>query len=64
MEIIFMNDLITVPMNPKMTSTLSPLWYQYYSVIKEDAPEILDQYIEETAAKLELTVDYFTAEFL
>ena len=47
-----------------MTQTLSPLWYQYYSVIKEDAPEILDQYIEETAAKLELTVDYFTAEFL
>lgn len=47
-----------------MTSTLSPLWYRYYSVISEDAPEILDEYIESTAAKLELTVDYFTAEFL
>jgi hypothetical protein len=46
-----------------MTQTLSPLWYQYYDIISEDAPEILDQYIEETAAKLELTVDYFTAEF-
>jgi hypothetical protein len=46
-----------------MTQTLSPLWYQYYDIILEDAPEILDQYIEETAAKLELTVDYFTAEF-
>ena len=47
-----------------MTQTLSHLWYQYYSVIQEDAPEILDLYIEETAAKLELTVDYFMEEFL
>jgi hypothetical protein len=47
-----------------MTSTLSPLWYQYYTIISEDAPEILDEYIESTAAQLELTVDYFTAEFL
>ena len=47
-----------------MTQTLSPLWYQYYSVIQEDAPELLDEYIESTAAKLELTVDYFIAEFL
>ena len=45
-----------------MTQTLSPLWYQYYDIISEDAPEILDEYIESTAAKLELTVDYFTAE--
>jgi hypothetical protein len=47
-----------------MTQTLSPLWYQYYSVIQEDAPELLDEYIESTAAKLELTVDYFMEEFL
>ena len=47
-----------------MTSTLSPLWYQYYSVIQEDAPELLDEYIESTDAKLELTVDYFMEEFL
>ena len=47
-----------------MAQTLSPLWYQYYSVIQEDAPELLDEYIESTAAKLELTVDYFMEEFL
>ena len=46
-----------------MNEVLSPLWYQYYTIISEDAPEILDEYIESTAAKLELTVDYFTAEF-
>ena len=45
-------------------SPLSPLWYQYYDIISEDAPEILDEYIESTAAKLELTVDYFMEEFL
>jgi len=43
---------------------MNPLWYQYYAIIREDAPELLDQYVEETAARLELTVDYFTAEFL
>ena len=40
------------------------LWYQWYEIVKEDAPEILDTFIENTAAKMELTVDYFTAEFL
>ena len=45
-------------------SPLSPLWYQYYDIISEDAPEILDEYIESTAARLELTVDYFMEEFL
>ena len=43
---------------------MNELWYQYYSILREDAPELLDQYVEETAARLELTVDYFTAEFL
>jgi len=43
---------------------LTSLWYAYYHVLQKNAPELLDQYIEETAAKLELTVDYFTAEFL
>ena len=47
----------------KPALTLSPLWYQYYDIISEDAPEILDEYIESTAAKFELTVDYFLAEF-
>lgn len=40
------------------------LWYQWYHIIQEDAPEILDTFIENTAAKMELTVDYFIAEFL
>jgi hypothetical protein len=48
----------------QMNEVLSPLWYNYYAIIQQDSPEILDEYIESTAAKLELTVDYFVAEFL
>ena len=33
-------------------------------IVKQDAPEILDTFIENTAAKMELTVDYFVQEFL
>ena len=44
-----------------MNEVLSPLWYQYYTIISEDAPEILDEYMESTVAKLELTVDYIAA---
>ena len=47
-----------------MNEVLSPLCYNYYAIIQQDSPEILDEYIESTAAKLELTVDYFVAEFL
>jgi hypothetical protein len=47
-----------------MNEVLSPLWYQYLNILKQDAPELIDEYIENTAAKLELTVDYFVAEFL
>jgi hypothetical protein len=43
---------------------LTELWYQYYSILQEDAPELLDEYIEDTASRLELPVDYFTQEFL
>jgi hypothetical protein len=43
---------------------LTDLWYQYYSILREDAPELLDEYIEDTASRLELPVDYFTQEFL
>jgi len=51
--------------NLTVTPTNNPtLWYQWYAVIAEDAPEILDQFIENTAAKMELTVDYFMEEFL
>ena len=49
----------------KVTPQTNPeLWYQWYAVVKEDAPEVLDEFIENTAAKMELTVDYFIAEFL
>jgi len=47
-----------------MNEVLSPLWYSYYHILKKDAPELVDEYIENTASKLELTVDYFVAEFM
>lgn len=47
-----------------MTQIPTLLWYQYLAILKEDAPELIDEYLENTADKLELTVDYFTAEFL
>lgn len=50
--------------NPVTPATNPQLWYQWYNIIKEDAPEIVDQFIENTAAKMELTVDYFMDEFL
>ena len=49
---------------PVTPATNPELWYQWYSIVKEDAPFILDTFIENTAAKMELTVDYFVAEFL
>lgn len=52
-----MKQSITPANNPN-------LWYNWYEIIKEDAPELCDQFIENTAAKMELTVDYFTEEFL
>ncbi len=50
-----------VPVTP---ATNPELWYQWYEIVKEDAPTVLDTFIENTAAKMELTVDYFTQEFL
>jgi len=50
--------------NPVTPATNPELWYQWYAVLKEDAPEIVDQFVENTAAKMELTVDYFMGEFL
>jgi hypothetical protein len=47
-----------------MSFPLSDLWYAYYYILQENDPELVDEYLESTAAKLELTVDYFTAEFL
>ena len=56
-----MLDNITNPVTP---ATNPELWYKYYEIVKQDAPEILDIFIENTAAKMELTVDYFVQEFL
>ena len=47
-----------------MSSLPTKLWYQTLAVMQEDAPELVDEYIENTAAKMELTVDYFMEEFL
>lgn len=47
-----------------MPESLTPLWYQYYKIIQEDAPELVDEYLENTAARLELPVDYLISEFL
>lgn len=54
-------DNMTSPVTP---ATHPELWYQWYAIVKEDAPEVADQFIENTAAKMELTVDYFMGEFL
>ena len=54
-------DNMSSPVTP---ATNPELWYAWYEIIKEDAPEVVDQFIENTAAKMELTVDYFMGEFL
>ncbi len=52
-------------MKTSVTPATNPeLWYQWYVIVKEDAPEVLDTFIENTAAKMEVTVDYFMQEFL
>jgi hypothetical protein len=52
-------------MSTSVTPATNPeLWYQWYAIVKEDAPEIVDQFVENTAAKMEVTVDYFMNEFL
>ena len=49
---------------PVTTQTNPQLWYQWYGILQEDAPEILDTFLENTAAKMEVTVDYLMDEFL
>lgn len=49
---------------PVTPQTNPVLWYQWYEILKEDAPEILDTFLENTAAKMEVTVDYLMDEFL
>ena len=61
-----MSDRLSPPRGwVTVTPATNPeLWYRYYEIVKQDAPEILDTFIENTAAKMELTVDYFVQEFL
>ena len=47
-----------------MSSLPTKLWYQTLTVLQEDAPELVDEYLESTAAKMEVTVDYLMGEFL
>jgi hypothetical protein len=47
-----------------MPEMLTSLWYVYYYILKKDAPELVDEYLENTAARLELPVDYLMQEFL
>jgi len=47
-----------------MSALPTKLWYQTLAVMQEDAPELVDQFIESTAAKMEVTVDYLIQEFL
>jgi hypothetical protein len=68
----FMNDstqfgkLLTVQKQESemMSSLPTKLWYQTLAVMQEDAPELVDQFIEDSAAKMEVTVDYLMEEFL
>ena len=50
-----------VPVTPETNLVLR---YQWYGILQEDAPEILDTFLENTAAKMEVTVDYLMDEFL
>ncbi len=57
-------NLLSDMRTPVTPATNPQLWYQWYEIVKEDAPSILDTFIENTAAKMEVTVDYFMEEFL
>ena len=49
----------------EMTCALpTKLWYQTLAVMQEESPELVDEFIESTAAKMEVTVDYLMQEFL
>ena len=47
-----------------MSSHPTKLWYQTLAVMQEETPELVDQFLESTAAKMEVTVDYLMQEFL
>ena len=47
-----------------MSCLPTKLWYQTLAVMQEESPEIVDEFLESTAAKMEVTVDYLIGEFL
>ena len=47
-----------------MSSHPTKLWYQTLAVMQEESPELVDQFLESTASKMEVTVDYLMQEFL
>ena len=47
-----------------MSALPTKLWYQTLAVMQEDAPELMDEFLENSAAKMEITVDYLMEEFL
>ena len=47
-----------------MSSHPTKLWYQTLAVMQEESPELVDQFLESTASKMEVTVDYLIGEFL
>ena len=59
-----MNLMLNHLSKPVTPQTNPELWYSWYAVVKEDAPEVLDEFLENTAAKMEITVDYLMDEFL
>lgn len=65
---MILNDQMSIMSNrpfKQITPDIEPvIWYTLYEIIHEDAPECLDQFIEETASKMELPVDYLIQEFL
>ena len=47
-----------------MSSLPTKLWYQTLAIMQEESPELVDEFLESTAARMELTVDYLMQEFL
>jgi hypothetical protein len=46
------------------TTNVELNYESWYYIVKEDAPEVLDEFLENTAAKMEITVNYLMDEFL
>ena len=46
------------------TGKISKYWNQWYSIIKEDAHEILDEFIRDTAKRYGVSRSYIEKEFI